>query len=106
MNQTPTQPNYNQQQPMQQQGYSGQSPYPVQNSSQDYSQSGYPTQPMNGGQPSYPIQPQGPPHSKPQEPYNPNYSSNINPNFPQTANSTTQGGFSFPEPPPPYPGLP
>ena len=72
MNQTSTQPNYNQQQPMQQQGYSGQSPYPVHNSSQDFSQPGYPTQPMNGGQTPYPIQPQGPAHSKPQEPYNPN----------------------------------
>merc|ERR1712223_2377340 len=72
-NQTQMQSNYNQQQ-----AYSGQSPYPVQNSSQGAPQQGYPSQPMPGAQPLYPIQPQGPGYSKPQEPYNPSYHVNSN----------------------------
>ena len=106
VNQTPTQQNYNQQQQSLQPSYSGQSPYPVQNSSQVHSQLEYPSQPMHSVQSTYPMQPQGPAYSKPQEPYNPSFSGNVNPNFPQMDPPTSQGGFSHPEPPPPYPGLP
>ena len=95
------QSNYNQQQ-----AYSEQSPYPVQNSPQGAFQQGYPSQSMNGGPPLYPMQPQGPAYSKPQEPYNPSYPVNSNAIPQHVDHPTSSGGFSYPEPPPPYPGLP
>ena len=106
MNQAPTQQNYNHQHQSPQPSYSEQSPYPVQNSSQVHSQPGYPPHFTHSGQPSYQMQPQGPAYSKPQEPYNPSYSANSNPNFPQMEHPASQGVFVHPEPPPPYPGLP
>jgi len=118
MNQTPTQSNYNQQQEHQQAPYGGQSPYPVQNSSQGFSQPGYPQQPRpesqpgypqqltSGGQPLYSMQPQGAAYTKPQESYNPNYQTNSSSVPHIMGNPANCGGGGYPEPPPPYPGLP
>ena len=121
VNQVPSQPVPNTQQPNgaqlqypgaaqgQPQGFA----YPANNPGQiagDHHQ--YPMQPqgynpgqMAGGQQSYPMQPQGQSYySKPQEPYNPNNIS-ANHNFSQPAGYPMSAG-AYPEAPPPYPGNP
>ena len=99
--QAPTQPTNTQQQP----NFGMQQPYG--GHSQGHTQPSYHQQPLGVTQPQYPMPPQQQSYVKPQEPYNPNFGSNVPTYPPQMGYQTNGAPAPYPDgPPPPYPGLP